>query len=207
MAGRTAAARQADNGRRDRQAVGRLARVKTYWYLTRSSGAVSLILLTAALVIGIALVGRVHSRRWPRFAVDGAYRPVWLGLGAAAFDLLLAVMITSLLRERLGHRAWRAVHWLAFAVWPLAVVHGLATGSDVRQGWMTVIYVACAAAFIAAVLARVVIGWPERARLRLAATGALAAFAIGLAIWLPGGPLGAGWSRRAGTPPSLLPHT
>jgi sulfoxide reductase heme-binding subunit YedZ len=220
--------------------------VKAYWYLTRSSGAVSLILLTAALVIGIALVGRVRSRRWPRFAVDGihraisllaivfltvhivtavldsfapislldavipfvgAYRPVWLGLGAAAFDLLLAVMITSVLRERLGHRAWRAIHWLAFAVWPLAVVHGLATGSDVRQGWMTAIYVACAAAFIGAVLARVVIGWPEQARLRLAATGTLVAFAIGLAVWLPGGPLGAGWARRAGTPPSLLPHT
>jgi methionine sulfoxide reductase heme-binding subunit len=218
--------------------------VKTYWYLTRSTGAVSLILLTAALVIGIALVGRVHSERWPRFAVDGihraasllamvflavhiitavldsfapislvdavipfagAYRPVWLGLGAAAFDLLLAVTITSVLRERLGHRAWRAVHWSAYAVWPLAVVHGLATGSDVHQGWMTVIYVACAAAFATAALSRVVIGWPQRARLRLVAVGTLVAFAVGLAVWLPGGPLGAGWARRAGTPPSLLP--
>jgi sulfoxide reductase heme-binding subunit YedZ len=220
--------------------------VKTYWYLTRSSGAVSLILLTATLVIGIALVGRFHSKRWPRFTIDGihravsllaivflavhiatavldsfapislldavipfagAYRPVWLGLGAAAFDLLLAVTITSALRERLGHRAWRTVHWLAYAVWPLAIVHGLATGSDVHQGWMAVIYVGCAAAFIAAVLTRVVIGWPERLRLRLAAVGTLAAFAIGLAVWLPGGPFGAGWARRAGTPPSLLPHT
>jgi methionine sulfoxide reductase heme-binding subunit len=220
--------------------------VKTYWYLTRSSGAVALILLTAALVIGIALVGRVRSERWPRFAVDGlhravsllaivflavhiltavldsfapislldavlpfagSYRPVWLGLGAAAFDLLLAVMITSLVRERLGHRAWRAVHWLAYAVWPLAIVHGLGTGSDARQGWMTVIYVVCAAAFGLAALTRVAIGWPERARLRLAAAGTLVAFAVGMAVWLPGGPLGADWARRAGTPPSLLPHT
>jgi DMSO/TMAO reductase YedYZ heme-binding membrane subunit len=220
--------------------------VKTYWYLTRSSGAVSLILLSAAVVIGIALVGRVHSKRWPRFAVDGihrtvsllaiaflavhiatavldsfapislldavipfagAYRPVWLGLGAAAFDLLLAVAITSALRERLGHRAWRTVHWLAYAVWPLAIVHGLATGSDVHQGWMAVIYVACAAAFMVAVLTRVVIGWPERLRLRLAAVGTLAAFAIGLAVWLPAGPFASGWARRSGTPPSLLPDT
>jgi sulfoxide reductase heme-binding subunit YedZ len=219
--------------------------MKTYWYLTRSSGAVALILITAALVIGIMLVGRVRSERWPRFAVDGihrtvsmlaivflvihiltavldsfapislldavipfagAYRPVWLGLGAAAFDLLLAVTITSVLRERLGHRAWRTVHWLAYAVWPLAIVHGLATGSDVHQTWMTVIYVACAAAFAAAVLTRVVIGWPEQARLRLAAVGTLVAFAAGLAVWLPGGPFGADWASRAGTPPSLLPH-
>ena len=220
--------------------------MKTYWYLTRSSGAVSLILLTAALVIGIALVGRVRSERWPRFAVDGihravsllaivflavhvitavldsfapislldavipfagTYRPVWLGLGAAAFDLLLAVTITSVLRERLGYRAWRAVHWLAYAVWPLAIVHGLATGSDLHQGWMTAIYIACAATFAAAVLTRVVMGWPAQARLRLAAIGALVAFAAGLAVWLPGGPFGPNWARRAGTPPSLLPHT
>jgi sulfoxide reductase heme-binding subunit YedZ len=223
-----------------------LAGVKTYWYLTRSSGAVSLILLTATLVIGIALVGRVHSKHWPRFTVDGihravallailflavhiatavldsfapisvldavipfagSYRPVWLGLGAAAFDLLLAVAITSALRERLGHRAWRAVHWLAYMVWPLALVHGLATGSDEHQEWMAVIYVVCAAAFIIAVLTRVVIGWPDRARLRLAVVGTLAALAIGLAVWLPVGPFGPDWARRAGTPPSLLPDT
>src|SRR6185295_1982602 len=45
----------------------------------------------------------------------GRYRPLWLGLGALAFDLLLAVTVTSLLRRRLGLRAWRNVHWLAYA--------------------------------------------------------------------------------------------
>ena len=33
----------------------------------------------------------------------GSYRPFWLGLGAIAFDLLLAVTITSLLRRRIGY--------------------------------------------------------------------------------------------------------
>jgi hypothetical protein len=72
---------------------------------------------------------------------------------------------------------------------------------------MTAIYIVCAAAFTIAVLARVAIGWPAQARLRLAAVGTLVAFAAGLAVWLPGGPFGADWARRAGTPPSLLPHT
>ena len=54
-----------------------------------------------------------------------AYRPVWVGLGAVAFDLLLALVVTSLLRARLGARSWRAVHWLAYACWPVAFVHGL----------------------------------------------------------------------------------
>ena len=63
-----------------------------------------------------------------------AYRPIWLGLGALAFDLLLAVLITSVLRRQFGHRAWRLVHWLAYVSWPVAVVHGLATGTDAKAG-------------------------------------------------------------------------
>ena len=45
------------------------------------------------------------------------YRPVWLGLGAIAFDLLAALVVTSLLRNRLGYRAWRAIHWTSYACW------------------------------------------------------------------------------------------
>ena len=62
------------------------------------------------------------------------YRPLWLGLGAVALDLLLAVVISSLLRRRLGHRAWRAMHWLVYLCWPVAVVHGVGIGTDTR-GW------------------------------------------------------------------------
>ena len=217
--------------------------MKTYWYLTRASGAVSLILLTLSLAVGIALVGRIRSGRWPRFAVDGihrsssllaivflavhivtavldsfapisllnavipfagAYRPLWLGLGATAFDLLLAVALTSAVRGRLGLRTWRAVHWLAYASWPVAMLHGLGTGSDVGQSWMTIVYVICAALFAAAALARIAIGWPGEARWRLAGAGALAAYALGMGIWLPAGPLAPHWARRAGTPPTLL---
>jgi methionine sulfoxide reductase heme-binding subunit len=217
--------------------------VKTYWYLTRASGAVALILLTLTIVIGIAAVTRAQSRRWPRFAVDaqhrsasllafvflivhiatavldsyapislpdavipfvGAYRPLWLGLGATAFDLLLAVAVTSLARDRLGHRTWRAVHWLVYAAWPVAVVHGLGTGSDVRQGWMTIVYLACGAAVAAAVLVRMVAGWPQDMAWRLGGAGLLTGFALAVAVWLPSGPLTQGWARRAGTPTQLL---
>ena len=47
------------------------------------------------------------------------YRPLWLGLGTVAFDLLIAIVLTSLLRRRLGYRAWRTTHWLAYASWPM----------------------------------------------------------------------------------------
>ena len=164
-----------------------------YWYVTRASGAVALILLTLSLIVGVAAIGRVKTDRWPRFAIDGihrtgsllalaflivhiatavldsfapirlvdavipfagSYRPLWLGLGAVGFDLLLAVIITSLVRARLGYRSWRAVHWLAYLAWPVALVHGLGTGSDVRLGWMLAVNVLCTAIVLIAVVAR-----------------------------------------------------
>ena len=82
------------------------------------------------------------------------YRPIWLGLGAIAFDLLIALVVTSLLRERIGYRVWRYVHWLAYAAWPVALVHALGTGTDARLGWMRSIGAACVAVVALAVLAR-----------------------------------------------------
>jgi sulfoxide reductase heme-binding subunit YedZ len=217
-----------------------------YWYLTRSTGAVALLLLTAAVALGVVDVRRWSTPQWPRFVVDtlhrnvsllamaflvlhivtsvldsfapisivdaivpfaGSYRPFWLGLGALAFDLLLAVTITSLLRRRLGYATWRAIHWLTYASWPIALLHGFGTGSDVKSTWLLLLSIACLLVVIAAVLARVIPGWPENVRARGAALGGAGAFSLFLVLWLPGGPLGSEWPRRSGTPASLLAHS
>jgi methionine sulfoxide reductase heme-binding subunit len=83
------------------------------------------------------------------------YRPLWVGLGAVAFDLMLAVMITSLLRNQLKAATWRAVHWLVYASWPVAVLHALMVGTDARSAWLLAIVAACCAVVIAAVCWRV----------------------------------------------------
>jgi len=90
-----------------------------------------------------------------------AYRPLWLGFGALAFDLLIAVALTSVFRRRLGYRAWRSTHWLAYASWPVAVVHGLGTGSDAKASWMLVLTGACVIVVVTAVVARATDGWPD----------------------------------------------
>lgn len=87
-----------------------------------------------------------------------SYRTFWLGLGTAGFELLLAVLVTSLLRRWIGYRVWRAVHWVAYAAWPVAVVHTIGTGTDADSPWLLVILVACVAAAAAAVLWRVLAG-------------------------------------------------
>jgi hypothetical protein len=132
-----------------------------------------------------------------------AYRPLWIGFGALAFDLLLALVITSLARGRLGYRAWRAVHWFAYACWPVALLHGLGSGSDIRGGFAFVLSLACAAAVAMAIVARL-LGTEGPRSARAGALGAIAAAAAALAIWLPAGPLAPGWAARAGTPSSIL---
>ena len=170
------------------------------WLLTRASGAVSLLLLTATLALGIADVARWRTRGWPRFAIDAlhrnlsllavafvfvhvvttildtfvsigplaavlpfsnGYKTFWLGLGALAFDLLLALMITGALRRQIGVRIWRAVHWAAYACWPLALVHALGTGSDASQTWMLGLALGCTGVVAVALATRLALGGRE----------------------------------------------
>src|ERR1035437_3137330 len=153
------------------------------WYLTRATGLVSLVLLTATVVLGIVSSVGWTTERWPRFlsqsvhrnlsifslafvvvhvvttVADGyvpitlvdavipfrsPYRPLWVGLGACAFDVLLAVAVT------IGFRTWRWVHWLAYMCWPIALVHGLGTGSDSRLPCVQFVYLLCVVAVLAA---------------------------------------------------------
>jgi hypothetical protein len=212
------------------------------WYLTRGSGVVALLLLTAGLVLGVIGTLRWRSDRWPRFAVvsihqnltlfaivfvvihvvstvvDGfapiglkdavipfvsRYRSLWLGFGALAFDLLLALVITSLLRARIGYRTWRLVHWLSYAAWPIALLHGLGSGSDARFTWFRILALACAAAVGVAIAYRLVRS-PAQVGMRVAlGLGTLTVAVIGL-VWYRGGPGEPGWAARAGTPASIL---
>jgi sulfoxide reductase heme-binding subunit YedZ len=139
---------------------------------------------------------------------SSAYRPLWLGLGAAASDLFLAVLVTSFLRARLGYRTWRGIHLLSWAMWPVAVLHGLGTGSDSRMPWAYGVYLACAAVVLASCWARLAMGWRATSRAtqraRLAAVALSIVLPIAVVAWAIGGPLHAGWARKAGTPPSLL---
>jgi len=217
-----------------------------YWYLTRSTGTVSLVLLTGAIVLGGLDVQRISTPSWPRFIVDalhrnvsllaivflllhiltslldsfasisltdtlvpfvGSYRPFWLGLGALSFDLLLAVTLTSLLRQRVGFRTWHTVHWLTYASWPVALLHALGTGSDVKSTWLLILSLVCLMAVLATVLWRVIAAGEKHARLGRFALAGTGAFTLFLVLWVPGGPLGSEWARRSGTPSTLIDHS
>lgn len=130
------------------------------------------------------------------------YRPIWLGLGTVAAEGLAAVALTSLLRDRLSYRAWRAVHWLGYACWPVALWHGLGTGTDSRLPWLLAIDALCVAGVAAAVCWRLSLMQPGSGR--SAAIAATVTVPVATAAFVLLGPLQPGWARRAGTPPALL---
>ncbi len=134
----------------------------------------------------------------------GGYRPLWLGFGAFSFDLLVALVVTSLVRRRLGYRAWRAIHWLAYASWPIAVLHGLGTGSDQKAWWSLLITVACVAAVAIAVWIRFRQVSDLPADVRTPALAATVAVPVAIAVFALVGPLQKGWAKKAGTPTTLL---
>lgn len=106
-----------------------------------------------------AVVDSYVDIRWWQALVPYAgstYLPVWLGLGTLALDLVLVVTVTSLLRTRMRHRSWRAVHVLAYAGWAASVAHTLGIGTDIRDGasWAQLTVAGCVAAVAAAVALR-----------------------------------------------------
>jgi len=166
-----------------------------FWYASRATGVVALVLLTAVLVIGIAINRQARVPGLPRFAVTDLHRNLsllavafvgvhvltavldtfvsipalaivipftsgyerfWLGLGAIAFDLIVAMIATSLVRGRMNRTAWRAMHLTAYLCWPVAFLHGLYASGDLRQGVLSDVALGCALILAGAVTWRLV---------------------------------------------------
>jgi methionine sulfoxide reductase heme-binding subunit len=71
------------------------------------------------------------------------YGRFWVGLGTIALDLMVAVFVSSLLRARLKPGTWRAIHWLAYASWPIALAHTFGLGTDSRERWVIALGALC----------------------------------------------------------------
>lgn len=164
------------------------------WYVSRATGAVSLLLLTAVMLLGILVTRKAKLPGMPSFAVSGLHRNLsllstafvavhvltaiadgyvtipltaavipltspyerfWLGVGAVSFDLMLASLITSLLRRHLSRKAWRTVHLAAYLSWPVAWFHSFFVSGDLQHGLLRLIAVGCALAVAAAAAWRV----------------------------------------------------
>jgi sulfoxide reductase heme-binding subunit YedZ len=165
----------------------------TIWYTMRATGVVALVLLSAAVAMGLLTAGRAKSRAWPAFAqadlhkrlsllamvflafhvltavldtyvhvgwmslivpFASPYRPLWTGLGTVGVDLMVAVAVSSALRQRISARTWRSIHWLAYGSWPVAMAHSFGMGTDAATLWLDATGVLCTLAVGAALAFR-----------------------------------------------------
>jgi methionine sulfoxide reductase heme-binding subunit len=163
------------------------------WYVTRATGIVALVLLTATMVLGIATTNRARARRWPGFAQQEIHRRIsllavvflaihvltsvldtfvsiswtsvlvpftssydrlWVGVGTVSLDLMLAVLVSSLLRARLKPGTWRGLHWLAYLSWPVALAHTFGMGTDSGEPWVIALGALCVLAVAGALIWR-----------------------------------------------------
>ena len=166
-----------------------------FWYTSRATGVVALLLLTAVFAMGILINRQGKLPGLPRFAVTDLHRNIsllgvsfvaihvltavldtyvnipllssvipfasgyerlWLGLGAISFDLMLAMIVTSLVRGRMNRAAWRAIHLTAYASWPIAFIHSVYSSKDLQHGLMLYLAIGCALILAAAVTWRLV---------------------------------------------------
>jgi methionine sulfoxide reductase heme-binding subunit len=111
---------------------------RALWYLTRGSGVVTLLLLTAAVVLGLLTSGRFAREHWPRFVVEGLHRNV--SLLASLF--LLIHIATSVLDSYVSIRWLDAVvpfgasyrpFWLGLGALSLDLFVAVALTSLVRR--------------------------------------------------------------------------
>jgi sulfoxide reductase heme-binding subunit YedZ len=122
--------------------AGRVPRFVTQSF-HRNVALLSVLLLGAHLVTAV-LDEFVEIRWWEVFVpFVGSYEPLWVGFGALAVDLMIVVVITSLFRTRMQHKLWRVLHVSTYALWGLAIGHGIGVGTDMTES-MWLLTVACA---------------------------------------------------------------
>jgi predicted ferric reductase len=68
------------------------------------------------------------------------YRQFWVGLGQIGFYVWFLVTVTFYLRKRITKNSWRTIHLLSYGSFILALVHGIASGTDSGASWIQAMY-------------------------------------------------------------------
>ena len=79
-----------------------------------------------------------------------SYRPLWVGVGVVAAELMLLVFASFSQRKRIGVKNWRRLHWATYGIFAAMVVHGIMAGTDTTQPWALGMYLAAIGAVVTA---------------------------------------------------------
>jgi predicted ferric reductase len=123
------------------------------------------------------------------------YRPLWVALGIVAAYLGIAIYLSERVRSRIGYEWWRRFHSLAFAVFVLATLHGLGTGSDSKAPWAIAMYAGCGLLVVGLLALRMLPSKGNAGHPVVAAVVVL--LTVEIVLWAATGPLRTGWNAVA----------
>jgi predicted ferric reductase len=103
---------------------------------------VGLLALHVFALLGDAYIGYTLPELLVPFL--SPYRPLSVALGILGFYLTLVVTFTFYVRQWIGRRTWRLIHYGSFAVFALGLLHGILSGTDTGTPWAVAIYAASA---------------------------------------------------------------
>ncbi len=146
------------------RSLSRVARVRVSWLVEENHQTLAAI---AAVFVALHLLTLMLDPLMPfsllnlLLPVNEPYSPIAVGFGVLALYGMVAVLASSWLRKRLSYGAWRTLHYASFITFVFVTIHGVFAGSDTRQPWMYLIYLAAAALVGLGTLARMF--WPTHA--------------------------------------------
>ncbi len=68
------------------------------------------------------------------------YHPIWVGVGQIGFYTWAIVSATFYIRQHIGSKAWKFIHYLSFFNFAIAIMHGIASGTDSSTTWAQAVY-------------------------------------------------------------------
>jgi predicted ferric reductase len=68
------------------------------------------------------------------------YHPIWVGVGQIGFYTWAIISATFYIRQHIGSKAWKLIHYLSFFNFAIAVMHGIASGTDSATTWAQAVY-------------------------------------------------------------------
>jgi predicted ferric reductase len=68
------------------------------------------------------------------------YHPIWVGVGQIGLYVWAIVCASFYVRHRIGPKTWKLIHYASFFNFVVALMHGLAAGTDSKFGWAQAVY-------------------------------------------------------------------
>lgn len=104
--------------------------------------------------LGLADVLVPFYSAYNTISIAGHQVSLYMSLGVLALYLVMLIIITSLLWMQKRPKPWRLVHYLSYAVLILVFVHGVFLGTDLKHGWIRLLWIIAGVGILVAILPR-----------------------------------------------------